>query len=81
MVGRTTVVAFGLMRFPLSSVLVLAVGIVVALLCKRRATLAISASKCHEYLVCHTLWHVTLPAAAVIAQLLLEEWARDDSVR
>ena len=65
--------ALGLMHFPLASVVVLAVGIVAALLCKRRATLAISAAtNCREYLIFHSLWHLILPAAATIAQLLLE---------
>ena len=73
--------ALGLMHFPLASVVVLAVGIVAALLCKRRATLAISAAtNCREYLIFHSLWHLILPAAATIAQLLLEwNFAQDSS--
>ena len=55
--------------------------VVAALLCKRRATLAISAAtNCREYLIFHSLWHLILPAAATIAQLLLEwNFAQDSS--
>ena len=61
----------GLMHFPLASVVVLAVGIVAALLCKRRATISAATNR-REYLIFHSLWHLILPAAATIAQLLLE---------
>ena len=54
----------GVAAFPLSALGVHAVGVGVALLCKR---LAEEALEPHEYMKYHALWHLVLPVSALIS--------------
>jgi len=62
----------GPMSFPRDMVSVFTVSLVAAVVCKRRAALALQRRDRDAYLRWHTAWHVVLPAGAVIGQLLLE---------
>ena len=58
----------GVAGFPLSALIVHAVGVGVALLCK---ALAEEALGCHEFMRYHALWHLVLPVSALISGHLL----------
>ena len=57
--------------FPWPSPAILGSGVLVALLCKRRAAAAMRDGDCDGYLRWHAAWHYTLPAAAIAGQLQL----------
>ena len=66
--------ASGLASFPLSAAGTLAVSIVAALLCKRRAGQARARGDCDGFLFWHSAWHYVLPLGATVGgQLLLSE--------
>ena len=62
----------GPMSFPRKMVAVFTTSLLVAIWCKRRAVAAFKRRDRDAYLVWHALWHVVLPAGAIIGQLLLE---------
>lgn len=57
--------------FPWQSPAILGTGVVLALLCKHRATAAFSRRDCSAYLCWHAAWHYTLPLFAIAGQLVL----------
>ena len=57
--------------FPWPSPTILGSGVLIALLCKRRAAAAMRDGDCDAYLRWHAAWHYALPIGAVIGQCWL----------